>query len=69
MRVSGKLRKLNICVLLVLLGTTVTDALGPPFGVGVGAVPKCEPSVTTASGSYVAHKGTEDEPRFNTIQI
>lgn len=55
--ISEKLRKLKICVLLVLLGTTVTDALGPPFGVGVGAVPKCEPSVTTASGSYVVHKG------------
>lgn len=36
------------------------NALGPlsSFGVGINGVPKCDPSVTSASGSYVTHKGT-----------
>lgn len=35
------------------------NALGPlsSFGVGINGVPKCDPSVTTASG-YVLHKGS-----------
>lgn len=50
-------RKVKMFVFLVLLGTS-NAALGPPLNsFGVGNVPKCEPSVTTAGGSYAAHKG------------
>lgn len=43
---------------IVALVSFVT-AIGPlgSFGVGVGS-PKCELSLTTASGSYVVHKAT-----------
>lgn len=54
MLLSPRLRQLKIVVFVMLIAST--SALGLPlgsFGVGVGAVPKCEPSVTTASGSYI----------------
>lgn len=43
-----------ICILAV---TFKSEAIGPlvGFGVGVGT-PKCEPTLTTASGSHVIHK-------------
>lgn len=47
-------------LLLLCFSSTDTDALGPPFnalgGIG-GSQKKCDPSVTTASGDYVNHKG------------
>lgn len=50
-------RILKIFVLVYFLKTS-NAALGPPLNsFGVGNVPKCEPSVTTASGSFVSHKG------------
>lgn len=55
-------RRLKIVGLAMLLcfSSTGTNALGPPFnalgGIG-GSQKKCEPSVTTASGDYVNHKG------------
>lgn len=50
--------------ILVLIATIVAysaisvRAIGPlgSFGVGVGS-PKCDPSITTASGTYAMHKG------------
>lgn len=38
---------------------SIVNAIGPlgSFGVGVGN-PKCEQSLTTASGPYVIHKNT-----------
>ena len=50
----------NSCKHIFLLGLLVfsgTKAIGPLNSFGVGAVPKCEASLTTASGSYVSHKG------------
>lgn len=50
---------------LLVLGSIVVacfvlsvSAIGPlgGFGVGVGSS-KCEPSITTASGTYAVHKG------------
>lgn len=65
--VVARVRNLKICLLAMLLstGTTGASALGPQqkFGVGLGVGGslsggnKCEPSVTTASGSHVTHKG------------
>lgn len=55
-------RRLKIAGLAMLLcfSSTGTNALGPPFnalgGIG-GSQKKCEPSVTSASGDYVNHKG------------
>lgn len=47
---------LNTIIIGYLLPST--SAIGPlgAFGVGVGSA-KCEPSITTASGSYAIHKG------------
>lgn len=52
----------SICVLSVICViahfATSVRAIGPlgAFGVGVGT-PKCDPSITTASGTYAIHKG------------
>lgn len=49
---------LLIFIVLEVL-VSLAAAIGPlgAFGVGVGS-PKCELSLTTASGSYVVHKPT-----------
>lgn len=48
--------------LLILSFVVSIQAIGPlgSFGVGVGAS-KCEPSLTTASGTYAIHKGIQSE--------
>lgn len=51
---------LFIAVIINLLVANI-QAIGPlsTFGVGIiNGVPKCDPSVTSASGSYVTHKGS-----------
>lgn len=60
--VKMSVRRLKIVgiAMLLCLSSGGTSALGPPFnalgGIG-GSQKKCEPSVTTASGDYVNHKG------------
>lgn len=59
----ARVRNLKICLLAMLLSSGATTALGPPQFAGLGGVggiagKKCEPSVTTASGSQVTHQGT-----------
>lgn len=62
--VVRRMRNLKICLLAMLLSGTTTQAAanalaGPPqfAGLGVGGIAvgakKCEPSVTTASGTHV----------------
>lgn len=45
-------------IIIVTYSVISVGAIGPlgAFGVGVGAS-KCEPSLTTASGTYAIHKG------------
>lgn len=48
-----------LSLLISVAFVTIGHAIGPlnTFGVGVGT-PKCEPSVTTASGAYAMVKTT-----------
>lgn len=54
-----KMAKLSLIFVGIVSLVSLAAAIGPlgSFGVGVGS-PKCELSLTTASGSYVVHKPT-----------
>lgn len=46
-----------VCSLVLVIIAASVDAIGPLGGFGVGVVaPKCEPTLTSASGSHVIHK-------------
>lgn len=44
------------CTVVVI---SQVSAIGPigSFGIGIGKVPKCDPSPTTTSGTYGTHSG------------
>lgn len=52
-----EMAKLSLILFGIVVFVSLSVAIGPlgSFGVGVGS-PKCELSLTTASGAYVVHK-------------
>lgn len=58
--VSNKMKKSTLLLIAIFKLTSYVEAIGPLGSFGVGVVtPKCEPSLTTASGLYAIHKGNE----------